>query len=323
MRKFVAACCCAIVGLEVLIAVPLVTCLVVLGLVEGMDVEQVYGDSPSATATYAAPMMPPVNATVWNGPPVGSPPLPVPLAPVAPTPATCPTPGDCPGSPAPLACTVPPSPIPSAPTPSPLAEEIAELRQQVGSPLAASNLGHTIPEAPAESIAAIERIAAEEFRTSLPVAPEPTTESVPVLKLDSTTADAPANPPVDTALDTAVRDCPAHGPSQPTLVESLQAAADQLYVKAQSLEADGEYDWADQVRNLAREIRREIEKLHGADRPPPTAEVSTTTPPRRLPTAATLNPARAHFVEPAGYELPIEPQTPSPEAEIPAENPVP
>src|SRR5262245_46532752 len=156
MRKFVAACCCVIVGLEVLIAVPLVTCLVVLGLVGGMGATQVVSDVPQSTATYAAPMMPPVSPTAWSSPTLGSPLPPALPPPVALNTPMCPTTSDCPGGPLPLACTAPSSQLAPAPTPSPEVEEIAELRQQVGSPLADSNLGRTIPEAPAESIAEIE-----------------------------------------------------------------------------------------------------------------------------------------------------------------------
>ena len=290
MRKFVAACCCAIVGLEVLIAVPLVTCLVVLGLVGGMEVQHVASDLPPAMPIYsAAPLPPPMNATALHGPPIG-PPATLP-APVALTLPACPPLADCPGSPTPNACPspsicqVPETTVATLPPPiSPQVEVIAELREKVGSPLAESSLAGDAEQTRTESIAALQRFAATDE--------SPLATSDPCLKPD------------------VAAQCPANCPAQPTIVESLQAAADQLYMKAQSLEADGNFGRADHLRGLAREIRREIHTLrHEAGEGPPPGAVKAAAYHEPLPekpakTAAAsvrstaLLPARAELAEP-------------------------
>ena len=79
------------------------------------------------------------------------------------------------------------------------------------------------------------------------------------------------------------------------LLLSLRTSADHLYTLTQSLEGDGRYDEADELRQLARQIREaagEIGREHQATPPPPPAATVT---------AASFDPA----VLPASHEVPV------------------
>ncbi|MCI0360342.1 MAG: hypothetical protein L0211_17845, partial [Planctomycetaceae bacterium] len=214
MRQFVSVCCCAIVGLEVLIAVPLVTCLVVLGVIGGVEVDPLAMDGPQLTQQYSdVPVLlpPPINSAAFGGP------------------AICPPPSICIG---------PPAQAPLAPE----VAAIADLLGRVGSPLANSSLAGDCEATHRDSIDALSRAAQEDATpiATLKPNPEPAAQLCP---------NAPSNT------------CPEDRPAQPALVDSLQAAAEALYVRAQALEIDGNFGRADQLRSLAREIRREIDTL--------------------------------------------------------------
>jgi hypothetical protein len=152
----------------------------------------------------------------------------------------------------------------------------------------------------ADTVAVLERVAAQESTPQ--VAPEPIASLKP--------APAPA-------VTECQKDCPAEWPVKPGLVEALRAAADQLYVKAQDLEIDGNFGRADQLRTLARGIRGEIDLLRresGAT-PPPAAVTAasfqsdepapldrvTASP---IPMRSALVPFRAELVE-KGPESPL------------------
>ncbi len=304
MRKFVAACCCAIVGLQVLIAVPLVTCLVVLGLIGETVTTHVAMDAPPVAPMYPSPMLKPTaNATAYSGPSIS--PLPPPLPPTAPPAVslalpTCPMPTDCLVSPAPSICSAPEATVATLPPPiSPQVEMIAELREKVGSPLAESSLAGDDEQTRTDSIAALERVAANEGPLLDPSDPKLKPEVV---------SHCPAQ-------------CPAHCPAQLTIVESLQAAADQLYLKGQSLEADGNFDRADQLRGLAREIRREIHTLRreAGEGPPPGAVKAAAyhEPSPEEPAKISAIPVRSTTLLPVRAELAEPMPLPSPRQEPP------
>jgi hypothetical protein len=137
---------------------------------------------------------------------------------------------------------LPPAPTVCPPPPTPEVSAIADVRQQNGSPLdgtvvAPSNAASSI----GPFVAAVEQIAANETACLMPppVAPNnPVADANPV---ESPTAPA--------------------APQPGNLVEALRVCSDQLYVKANDLEASGNYGRADEVRGLARRIREEIQTL--------------------------------------------------------------
>ena len=336
MRKFVAACCCAIVGLEVLIAVPLITCLVVLGLVGGVGVQQVAGDLPPAIPTYAAaPLPPPLNPTAFSGPTFGPPmslPAPVALAPsVCTTLPACPMPSEYAGSPspnaclAPAACPMPPAAsapdlaVPSLPPLSPQVAAIAEVQDQVKGPLADSSLAGNPAELRSDSVAALERVAADSSLPELPALtlPPPTAEPVASLKPEPVAQESAVTVLPPGPCEKAAADCPAPCQALQSIATSLQAAADHLYEKAQSLEADGHFDRADHLRSLARELRREISTLRGEDTSPPVSSVKATSyhaplAEKPVKTSETIGqsprllPARAELAEPMPLPSPMQ-----------------
>jgi hypothetical protein len=289
MRKFVAACCCAIVGLEVLIAVPLITCLVVLGLVGGIeDVQQVAMDVPVGTQQYAsAPFIPPppLSPTGFSGPPIGPPPI----------------------SYSPPCTSQPPCPVSenvaavAPPQLSPQVEAIAEVHERIGSPLADSSLAADPAATRADTIAALEHVAGQDSAPTLPPpeAPSQAESSISSLK--------PA--PLVAGTGECPKACPSECPAKPSLVESLRAAADQLYVKAQELEIDGNFSRADQLRTLARGIRTEIDTHHRESNPqapaPSTVTAASFNPqwvePEQVEAKGPVQPAVVQLVEPAAF----------------------
>jgi hypothetical protein len=82
------------------------------------------------------------------------------------------------------------------------------------------------------------------------------------------------------------------------LLDSLHTTTHHLYELTLSLEADGEYGRADQIRKLAREIREEISTIGREHLPAPAPPVAATVQ------AASFNPA-----EP---DQPIAPPAPLP-----------
>ena len=132
MRQFVTGLCCAIVGLEVLIGVPLVTCGLMFAMWEGGDVSPVV---QVHTAAVPADFVPP---------------LPYGPAPQIsfPQPATCPPP--------------PPMTADTCPPLSPATEAIAEVRRHNGSPLDGTIIAENpaaLPVTSDEFIARVEQIA--------------------------------------------------------------------------------------------------------------------------------------------------------------------
>ena len=311
MRKFLAACCCAIVGLEVLIAVPLITCLVVLGVVDGMDVPQVamdvHAETPQYTGTPFLPP-PPLSPAGFSGPMIGPPPPPISYSPVCASLPPCPVTDDCPGA---GVSPPPPNVAAVAPTPlSPQVEAIAEAHDRLGSPLAESSLAGDPAATRADTIAVLEQVAAQDSARTLPPPEAPTVaETLSSLK-----------PTPEVA---GVGECPA----KPSLAQSLRVAADQLYVKAQELEIDGNFSRADQLRTLARGIRTEIDLLRRETNPPaPTlsavTEASLVPQPvsrrARVETVNPLEPVTVGLVRPASFDAPIAaPVEPAEAEEVP------
>jgi hypothetical protein len=171
------------------------------------------------------------------------------------------------------------------PSPSPaLVEAIAEVRQRLGSPIDASFGPGPIEPYPAQS----EKTAPPLTFTS---AGEPA---------DSVVADD--SEPKISAPDESPRAAPVAPLSKAekiaALLDALHTASQHLYELNLSLEADEEYARADQIRNLAREIREEISKIGREHLPAPAPPVAATVQ------AASFNPA-----EP---DQPIAPPAPLP-----------
>lgn len=130
----------------------------------------------------------------------------------------------------------------------PVVESILEYREQVGSPLAG-----TLLEGDASSPAASREMEAILARVS---ADSPTN-----VRKSASSAEAPSIPlPLAASAGVAVEGLA--GASSP-----LAAAVDHLYAQASQHESRGEYPRADQLRELARSIRREIEIGGAAHRP--------------------------------------------------------
>ena len=228
MRKFVAGCCCLIVGLEVLIAVPLAVCLVFYGLVQGggpiaMQVQ------PSS---YDPATIPPLSYST-----------PQPYTPAVPVAA----PMDCiPASPVPIPASY--ATTPPFPTRQPASNldrsndraagaAISEVRERIPNPLAGTFVAEesSVSE-PADQPPAV-------------TAGEPKAEGlVPTVAADGIPADSEAKPL--------------------QLIDSLTRSVQRLYALATDYEDQGNFGRADQVRKLAREIREEVEiiKLHDSHR---------------------------------------------------------
>ena len=173
MRQFVGGLCCAIVGLEVLIGVPLVTCGVMFALWEGGDMSPVEFQvhAAAAPADLAGPFPCPPPPTIDFPQPVSFP------VPSFPQPATCPPPAT-------TADTCPPL--------SPAAEAIAEAHARNGSPLE----GTILAENPGAPLAASEAFIAkvEQIATGDAVLPPSTETTVACRPLPVLTATAPIGP---------------------------------------------------------------------------------------------------------------------------------
>lgn len=265
MRKFVAACCCVIVGLEVLVAVPTVVCIVMFAYLE-------------AGTTVAAPSQPVDFSSLVSNPAIVPPPNYASYE-------TSPAPVRMASPPAPAAPTICPPP----PSPSPEVTAIAEVRQQNGSPLdgtvvAPSNAAPSIEP----FVAAVEQIASNETACLMPPPAAPTQPVAAANPVESPTAPA--------------------APQPGNLVEALRVCSEQLYVKANDLEASGNYGRADDVRHLARRIREEIQTL--------VAEAPVLPPVPSTVTAAVFDPQTA---EPA--PVGPDPAAPGPTNSIPLADP--
>ena len=286
MRKFVAACCCVIVGLEVLIGVPLVVCVIAFAYMGAAGTAVVVSSQPVDFSPSACSSPAVVPAPDYSHDYAATP-TPIPMAstgPYASVPSTIPA--VCP------------------PPPSPEVPAIAEVRQQNGSPLdgtvvAPSNAAPSIEP----FVAAVEQIAANETACLMPP---------PV---------APANPAA--AVNPVEPNAAPAAPQPGILVEALRVCSDQLYVKANDLEANGAYGRADEVRSLARRIREEIQTLvaeapviplvpstvtaatfdpQAADPAPP---ANTTETPARKPSVPLADPTVPSALPPASPEQPL------------------
>lgn len=303
MRKFFAAACCVIVVLQLLIAVPLVVCIAFFSVASGESFvvpTQSYspeygtpvGYSPSPVCTSES--CPPQLAVA----PAYSAPMPASnsYAPAMP-PTIADAPQATPWNPAPVTA-------PKYEDPSPAQHAaIAEVRERLGSPIDDA-FGNPTP--PADPIAAY---------ASTPVG-KPAAATVPQSAPDLT---VPPPFPVAAATNPLADESPAVGPpadatigTKPdagsckmnpivTLVESLRVSAEHLYTLSQSLEADGNYGRADQLRKLARDIREEIQIISHEHLPTPAPASATVT-------AASFDPA----VVPASHEVSAPPVAPTP-----------
>lgn len=286
MRKFAAACCCAIVGLQVLIGVPLVTCVVLFALAQGQSF---------------APASVEVRATN-DSLPYLPPPL---LATPYPTAATVPPP-EFRSLPDLTAAVLTPAPIRAPEQLSPQVEDILAARKAIGSPLDGTLLADAAetPEINTGAfVARVERVVVEEIE--LPPPPREQVAEISQLACPPQVAIGAGNQP-----------------AQPTLRESLLTTVHQLYALAERLEADSSFERADRVRRLTRGLRDEIECLPGEGCPPPTpATVTEASYNPELPLAAvavTASPATPDLVPPALSEAeptadsPLNPAKPAP-----------
>jgi hypothetical protein len=301
MRRFLVASCCVIVALQVLIGVPLAVCIGFFSLVEVGSVEVQSGNQFSA-------MPPPLPYSAVPSP-VGYAPAANYCAPASNNftpPAMAPSmtspPGWIPTALPPVAATSP-SPAPDAIPTTPGLEPIVESRAEQGSPLAESSLAAASPAEEARAfVAALEHVAATE----------------------------PASPPADAAHDaeataSALPPCqdlagkPDQAGQPAALVAALRTSVEHLYPLAQSLETDGCYDRADQLRDLARKIREEIDTINRDLLPPPPPPLAE---PQAVPTVteASYDPAPAAISAPAVAPPPV-PAEPYPRVPSPADQP--
>jgi len=200
---------------------------------------------------------------------------------------------------------------------------IAEAHDRIGSPLADSSLALDPATTRADTIAELERVAAQDAGPMLPPPEAPSrAESVASLKPAPEVVGAGECPNV----------CPSECPARSSLAESLRAAADQLYVKAQELEIDGNFGRADRLRELARGIRTEINLLRSESNPPaPTLSAATevslipqpVSGPARVPTVNSLEPVTVGLVQPASFDAPVAAPLEPAEVEILPQIPAP
>jgi hypothetical protein len=177
----------------------------------------------------------------------------------------------------------PPADAPADPPPTdPLVESILDYREEVGSPLSGTLLegDPTSPAAAHEMGAILARVSAES-----PAAPPAAESPAPV---------QPGLPPFEVP-PVSTANCPA-GASSP-----LAAAVEHLYGHANQHETRGEFARADQLRELARRIRQEIE-IGGEAFPP--GSVSAPPAPPAVPDEAE-NPAETPAAEPESAESAI------------------
>lgn len=273
MRNFVAATCCLIVGLEILIGVPIAVCLGFLCVGSEFTgtyvVESQVPGPVYSTATYLPPPLPahPPGLHADPGKPVSA------FDPYA---ASQATPSICPAPTASTACVLPP-PLPSAspvvaslPASDPAADQPPVSRVATSSPEAAA--GATDPAAAAEHATDAEsflsRFAGPSVFLTMDDVQELTGGGV------STGNDLPLKPfgdnPTDESPESALR-------------ASLVATAQLLYRQADRHEANQEYDLADQLRSLARDLRdqassisRRISENHPEPAADPTEPAATT-----------------------------------------------
>jgi hypothetical protein len=247
MGKLLSGICCAIVGLEVLIGVPLAVCLSFVALTQGGSVVHEYHPAPLAATipppVFAGPAMPPVPVAPL---PPGPPPYSLPEAAPIGSGYQVQYPGQD---------QVPktePSPKESSPADDVLTAAVVESRERIGSPLAGTTLA---PPGTEPSSA--------EFVQSLRQLGEESTLRLP-----------PQNP-------AATPPAPAAEPLADAALAALKQSAERLYQLAGRFEDEGKFGRADRLRCLARSVREELEEI-GQESLPPAAE-----PPLALaPTAA-------------------------------------
>ena len=260
MRKFVAGFCCVVVGLQVLIGVPLAVCLVFFAVTQG-------GGGPVAFEAHSGNPFPATIAPPnYSGPQPyfpGSQTIGLPTANSAP--------------PVKAAIDTPPSRTELGPwataerAESPEVAAIVEARERIGSPLVGSILdtppAHQSPQV--ELVQTLREIAADEGPSTLP-------------------------PPVNvepSAQATAAPSVASEPQQQDALLALLQNAAEQLYVLATKQEDRGNFGRADQLRQLARDIREELEMIRGEESPRPALQSSP--PPTALRGAEPTSPSAA------------------------------
>jgi hypothetical protein len=234
MRSFVAATCCLIVGLEVLIGVPVAVCLGFLCLGVG-PVQSVY----VSEAQFSAPTCPP----------------PIYSAPMY-------SPGPVPGGP--YAQSYPPTVFPT-----PIAPAV------VASLPASDPASDPLPYAPSSMSSP----------TQPAVAAKPESSSLQFLAHICAHGDCPEAECIDDSCQESTGDR--------ALVLSLLGTAQLLYHQAEQHEEETEYDLADRLRLLARDLRDEAFSIdrRSPNNPPP--------PPQSAPAAS---PAPA--LKPAPLEEP-------------------
>ncbi len=210
-----------------------------------------------------------------------------------PTVSLQPTPVHYASAPVDLPAPLPPDYYPKAPVSN--LQPIVESRAQYGSPLAESSLAAPSP--------------AEELR-----------QFVTALEQLATGNEAPPNqlaPPSDqlpapAATIHPASDCQATSSDSAALLASLGASVEHLYALCQRLEADTEYSRADEIRQLARRIREEMDAVRRHESPPaPVTWEEPTLPPPTV-TEASFNP------EPPPAPAPAIPPPPVPTEPAPA-----
>lgn len=197
MRNFVAATCCLIVGLEVLIGVPLAVCVGFFSV--SSDISGTY----VADSTVPAPVYSPAT---YYPPPLPAGPASVCTVPSTPYSASPATPLLCPAPPSSTACIV----LPTVPASLPASDPAADV----------------LPPLPPMA----------------PAAGEPQVLARVSASNGSESGDQ-------------------HASSEAELRDSLHTTAQLLYQQADRHEANQEYDLADQLRSLARDLRDQASSI--------------------------------------------------------------
>jgi hypothetical protein len=279
MRKFIATCCCLIVGLQVLIGVPLVICVVFFAYASAASgpVFVTSAAPPSDYPVYSGgpgPLSPsPYAPQPVTGPPKIAPsPVALPEAPAFPPPLP-PAPAPQPWTPEPAEAVVKPAqplPVPfasPAPTlslsPAPVLEpasaeindeplqpadvaEIVATREKVGNPLE----GTLIEAANAQFVQALVRtqspLVSQEPKEPAEPEEETTGNPAPPTRYEIISEDGST-----THIASEVQ------PETRPLVETLAQAIKQLYAHADWHEQACSWQRADELRELARSLARE------------------------------------------------------------------
>jgi hypothetical protein len=252
MRNFVAASCCLIVGLEVLVGVPLAVCLGFLCFGSGFS------------ETYVTEV--PGPAPIYGTPAYMPPPLPQPLAPAGSAgPATFDPYAPAPKvtvCPAPTACPMPTMTLPLPAGPSSLADASGSYAQPYAAAVPSENPANE-PLAELPAVVASEPPATDAADAGPDVSaglPQLADVTVPVVQL-TVNDDHQLLARVCTTGECAAAPSDCEPSASQALVASIGETVRLLYKQAERHEAASEFTEADRLRALARELRLETGRL--------------------------------------------------------------